>query len=368
MRSSSPFLVLFAACALAQQPQASSRSRSERAPARARLESGAQRNENVAVYLIDTNAIKEAGVRLGDTVTIVSEPPVELNHYGTEHGRPPGEAVAVRPARIAPAWHAELFESHQSSVFNARAFFQVGDVKPSHRNSYGGRATGALGKTWWLTGTASQRKIRGMGNGNVLGPLPGERTPLATDPILRAMVTRWLDAYPDELPNRPDFDPRALNTNAPQRIDEIDGSLRLERDLGSRNRVVAAHALTRQRIDAFQLVAGQNPDTEIHTHRSRLSWRRELGAGSELLAGFGFTRTKSLLVPEPEAVGPRVRIGYQIEELGPDSQFPINRAQNSFRGGALWTKTAAGGGHQLTAGGAWSRQQLNGIEPNTQRR
>jgi hypothetical protein len=226
---------------------------------------------------------------------------------------------------------------------------------------------GDLGGKWWLTATAAQRKIRGMVNGNVLVPLESERTPLATDPQLRAMVTRWLATYPSQLPNRLDFDPRALNTNAPQRIDDTDASLRLEHDLDTRNRIVVSHTLNRQRIDAFQLVAGQNPDTEIHGHRSRLSWRRNLGAGSELLAGFAFNRSKSVLLPEPNAVGPRVRMGYQFEELGPDSQFPINRAQNTFRWGALYSKQAAGGRHQITAGGSWSRLQLNGIETNNQR-
>jgi len=368
MRFIPALIALLPACAFAQPaPQPAVRPQAERTPARGRLEAAAQRNENVAVYLIDTNAIKEAGIRLGDSVTILPEPPAELNYYATEHGRPPGEAVAVRPAQIAAGWHGELYESHQSSVFNARTFFQVGDVLPSHRNQYGGRLTGGLGKKWWLTATAVQRKIRGMVNGNVLVPLESERTPLATDPQLRAMVTRWLAAYPAQLPNRLDFDPRALNTNSPQRIDDTDAGLRLEHDLGSRDRLVVSHALNRQRIDAFQLVAGQNPDTEIHGHRSRLSWRRNLGAGSELLTGFSFNRTKSVLLPEPNAVGPRVRMGYQIEELGPDSHFPIDRAQNSFRWGALWSRQAAGGRHQITAGGDWWRFQLNGVETNNQR-
>jgi len=59
------------------------------APARARLDAAARRNENVQVNRIDNDAIKEANIRLGDNVTIVSEPPVELNHYATEHGRRP---------------------------------------------------------------------------------------------------------------------------------------------------------------------------------------------------------------------------------------------------------------------------------------
>ncbi len=53
-----------------------------------------------------------------------------------------------------------------------------------------------------------------MVNGNVLVPLANERQPVTTDPATRAIVQKFLDAFPDELPNRPDFDIRALNTNA----------------------------------------------------------------------------------------------------------------------------------------------------------
>ena len=69
-----------------------------------------------------------------------------------------------------------------------------------------------------------------------------------------------------------------------------------------------------------------------------------------------------MLVPEPNAVGPRIRFGFQIEELGPDSGFPVDRAQNTFRYGFAYTKSIDGGRHQLYAGGDYQRLQLNGVE------
>jgi len=337
------------------------------APARARLDAAARRNENVQVNRIDTEAIKEANIRLGDNVTIVSEAPVEASYYATEHGRPPGDSPLLRAPALLRQWHGELFEWHQNSVFNARTFFQVGGVKPSHRNSYGGRFTGGLGKFADFTANVSERKIRGMVNGNVLAPLASERTPLATDPAVRAVVARFLAAYPAGLPNRQDYDPRALNTNAPQRIDETDADLRLDRAAGARGKLSAFYALSRQRVDAFQLVAGQNPDTDIHAHRARLTYRRTVSGATDLALGLTFNRVRSALLPEPNAVGPRVRLGFQIEELGPDSMFPIDRAQNSFRGGALVSKATGGGQHVFTLGGDLTRSQLNGIESNNQR-
>jgi len=340
------------------------------APKRAaspRLGAAAQRNENVQVNRIDNDAIKEANIRLGGNVTIVPEAPVEVSYWATEHGRPAAEQVFLRPSAGQPEWHGELFEWHRNSVLNARTFFQAGPVMPSRRNSYGGRFTGSLGRLGSLTGNAGQRKIRGMVNGNVLAPLEEERTPLATDPAVRAIVARFLAAYPAAPPNRLDFDPRALNTNSPQRINETDGDLRLDRPAGANDRLSLLQAISRQRVSAFQLVAGQNPDTEIHAHRSRLTWRREISPGAELALGFSFGRVKSVLLPEPRAVGPRVRLGFQIEELGPDSMFPIDRAQNSYRWGGLMRKAASGGRHTLSFGGDLARSQLNGIESNNQR-
>ncbi len=331
------------------------------------IDSAALRNENVAVYEIDNDALKEANSRLGNDVTIVSHPAAEVSNFATEHGRPAGEPVVLSTGVVPPVSHGELFWWHQNSVFNARTFFQVGPVQPSRRNGYGGRYTGALRKFGDLTLGASQTKIRGMVNGNVLVPLPSERTPLTADPSRAAIVEKFLAAYPEAAPNRLDFDPRALNTNAPQRIDSVEGDARLDREAGSSGRVSLFYSLSRNRIDAFQFVAGQNPDNEIHAHIARIAYRRAISPATGVEAGFGFQRAKSVLLPEPNAVGPRVRIGHQIEDLGPDSQYPIDRAENTFRGGVLVRHQSGGGRHELTLGGDLSRFQLNGIETSNQR-
>ena len=329
---------------------------------RARVSAAAQRNENVAVYLIDTNAAKEANIRLGTTPTFVAEPSVDTQHYGAEHGRAPAEVLALRPQTVQAAWHGEGFWWHQNSVFNARTFFQVGPVQPSHRNVWGGRASGLVSGFGFLSLNHTQRDIRGMVNGNVLVPLESERTPTTLDPAARAIVQRFLDAYPRALPNRPDFDPRALNTNAPQRIDQWNSSARLDRDITSRHRLLLSWVLDRQRIKAFQFVAGQNPDTDLHSQRARIGWNWTPTARTNVLFTAAYQRNVSLLVSEPNAVGPRVRFGFQIEELGPDSQFPIDRVTNSFRYGAQASRISASGKHEWTFGADLTRFQLNGIE------
>lgn len=325
-----------------------------------RMRTEAMRNENVAVYLMDTNAAKEVNVRLGNRVQILTESPVEVSTFAGEQGN----AASAQPFLAAPAkisnWHGELYHRHQNSIFNARAFFQVGGVKPSRQNSFGGRATGSLGKLGNLTVNLGQRYVRGMVNGNVLVPLFSERTPLTTDPAKRAWINRIFAAYPTEAPNRLDFDPRALNTNSPQRINSTDFDIRLDK-----KELSGFYSRGHQQIDAFQLVAGQNPNTTLENHTARLTWRRALTPTFNLQTGITFQRNVSLLVSPPGAVGPRVRFGYQIEELGPDSTFPVDRAQNTFRYGFGAQKVM--GRHTLYFGGDASRFQLNGIEANNLR-
>jgi hypothetical protein len=62
-----------------------------------------------------------------------------------------------------------------------------------------------------------------------------------------------------------------------------------------------------------------------------------------------------------------VRFGNAIEELGPDSQYPIRRAQNVYRYGGVGYSRIAGGKHTLTYGGDLTRTQVNGIQVNNQR-
>ena len=77
------------------------------------------RNENVYVVRVDNNALRESLVRVGASITIVNEPGVTANYYGSEFGQAPVEFPFLRaPSRSG--WHGELFEVLQNSVFNAR--------------------------------------------------------------------------------------------------------------------------------------------------------------------------------------------------------------------------------------------------------
>lgn len=313
-----------------------------------------RRNENVQFNLVDNNALKELNIRLGATATLVQEFRVERGYFGAEFGNPPSAAAHIASLRRVN-WHGNAFINHQNSIFSARSFFQVGDVKPARENRYGFQTGFTPWKRGFFSVQGSQDRIRGQVNGNVLVPRADERTALTNDPAKRAIVDRFFAAYPSLPPNRTDINPRALNTNAPQTIDGNDATIRLEH-----GRILTQYQFTSQTVDAFQLIAGQNPDTRTRSHRARITW----APGTHWQITTAFDRIGSLLVSEPNAVGPMVAIA-GLTTLGPLGTIPIDRAQNIYRQEAGYTRTS--GKHTWTAGAMLIRRQFNGMETDSHR-
>ena len=323
-------------------------------------ESGeSRRNENVQLTLIDNNVLKEINIRMGTTATIVREFQATRGYFGTEFGNP-----ATRPMHLSqPAgrdFHASLYETHGNSVFSARSFFQVGSVKPATSNDYGVQMTLPLLGESALSVDLNQQRNRGNVNGNVLVPLPEERVPLATDPELRALVSRVLGSYPDEAPNRPDINPRAHNTNAPQVINNDIAGGRYDLPLGENDRLALDYRFRKQIVDAFQLVKGQNPNTTTGSHDGRFTWNRSWSPQTSTDFSAGFRRTTSLIVQDETAFGPLVFMGRQLQSLGGTSSVPYDRVQNFFR--YAGTVSTTRGNHRVVAGFGLMREQLNGIE------
>jgi hypothetical protein len=321
-----------------------------------------RRNENVYFNPIDNNALKELNVRLGTTATIVDVFRVERNYFGAEFGNSPGTPIHVSRGENQ-SLHGRIDWLHNNSVFKARSFFQVGGVKPAHENDYGFAVGARVWRRAFLSAEGNQQKVRGSVNGNILVPMAHERTPLTSDPRLRPIVERFLAAYPAALPNRTDINPRALNTNAPQRIDTQSGGLRLDQGWGARDVIKLRYQYTAQEVEAFQLVAGQNPNSRTLAHLARVTWTRVWNPTRTTDLSAGFDRVSSLLLPEPNAVGPAVSFGDVIEKLGPGSDFPVDRAQNLFR--YAGQTQIIQGRHTWTAGFDVTRRHINGLESSS---
>ena len=327
-------------------------------------ESGeSRRNENVQFNLVDNNALKELNIRLGTTATIVTEFAVDQGYFGSEYGKPPTPAVHAPPGR-GPDFHGEAFWRHNNSVFSARSFFQVGEVQPARENFYGLNLAAPLGPLGAVNLGASQNKIRGNVNGNVLVPLPEERTPLASDPATHEAIERILSAYPDAPPNRPDIAARALNTNSLQSINTDSARAQLDRPGPAGGKLALRYAFTAQNVDAFQLVVGQNPDTDTKSHAARLTWSRSFSPDTVVQLSTGLDRLGSLLLPAKGALGP-IFIGEALTSLGPFPIIPLDRAQNRFRQGA--TLRHGRRKHEITAGFVLTRLQYNSDEPDAGR-
>src|SRR5690606_9143436 len=202
--------------------------------------------------LIDNNVLKELNQRIGVTATIVPTFPANQSFFGAEFGgSPTGQSHLGASSRLAP--HGSLFFSHDNSVLRARAFFQVGDVQPARDNSYGFNVVLPAWKNAFLTLEGSQQKLRGQVNGNVLIPLPEERTPLARDPATAARVAEMMSKFPNVPPNRTDISARMLNTNAPQNINNDTVSALIDQRLGERDSLRLRYRALLQDVDAFQL-------------------------------------------------------------------------------------------------------------------
>ena len=331
-----------------------------------------RRNENVRITLVDNAVQRELNERLGTSATIVKEFEVETNYFGSEFGGSPSSVLHQQHAATFKV-HGRIYETHNNSIFSARSFFQVGSVKPARSNDFGFGLTGPLTKRVHFSVDGSQNKIRGNVNGNVLVPKADERTPLQRDPVTgapvdqatRDFVSRILAAYPDELPNRPDIDPRALNTNSAQSIDNNMLAPRLDLNATDRDRFVLAYQFTAQRVQAFQLVGGQNPDTTTKNHRARATWSRAWSPLTTMDVSAGFDRVGSLLVPDETAVGPLIFFSSAIQFLGPGPLVPIDRARNSFQYAVQLRHHR--GRHNLSAGVAAIRSQINGFESSGHR-
>ena len=323
-----------------------------------------RRNENVRITLIDNNVLKELNVRMGTTATIVKEFQVDRDYFGNEFGGSPDAPLHVPRSQVL-GFHGNAFWSHNNSVVTARSFFQVGNVQPARENDYGVNLTVPVWRGGAFTIDASRRQVRGQVNGNVLVPTAAERTPMTNDPATRAVVEAIFNAFPAEPPNRTDIDPRALNTNSPQVIDNDRASGIFDQALGDNDRLTLRYGVTLQDVEAFQLVGGQNPDTTTKNHRARITWNRAWTPTTTTDFSAGFDRIGSLLVRDETSLGPLYLFSRQLQSIGPTSAVPIDRAQNMFRYAARVQRIQ--GRHTWQAGVELLRRQVNGIESADQR-
>ena len=255
-----------------------------------------------------------------------------MKYFGTEFGNTPAGLIHLSsaPKLSGLSWYPDArqivlsviqtaFWRHDHSFRWAVSYRHVEYI-------YGFNAGLPLWKGAHVTLSGSQQKLRGNVNGNVLVPLASQNAHLWQPILLSArLVERWIAAYPAVAPNRTDIDPRALNTNAPQSIDTDSSTVRLDQSLGDATGWQPDIPIRIRRCCLSVGARAESRHDDEVAHISRLTWNHVFSSRSDLDASTGFDRIHSLLVPEPNAVGPQVNIGTAYQPLGPNSGIPINR-------------------------------------------
>jgi hypothetical protein len=79
-------------------------------------------------------------------VDAVREFAVVTDTYGAEYGKRPGAQINIVTANGTNAFHGSAYEFMRNSVFDARNFFDYGDIPHFERNVFGGSAGGPIVK------------------------------------------------------------------------------------------------------------------------------------------------------------------------------------------------------------------------------
>ena len=85
-------------------------------------ETGARRNQNIQVNLIDNQALNEALGRQGAQVNPITEFSAVRGNYAVELGGI-GRDPQINRGDRRGAYHGEIYETHNNNVLNARTFF-----------------------------------------------------------------------------------------------------------------------------------------------------------------------------------------------------------------------------------------------------
>ncbi len=302
----------------------------------------------------------------------------ERNYFGVEYGAPLREFAPLSRRSLAPRWSYSVQQAVEYSALNARSFFNVGPLPSSSKNYYQFAAGGpVLRDRLALLAQYGRLRESGETNGNVQVPRAEERAPLAADPRARALLSGLLGAFPAALPNSPHVTERQLSANESRALAHREGLLRLDFRLAENTALGLLDSVSDDSEDPFELVAGQNPQTDLRNQRMRLGLTHNLSPSAVGQFGFDYDRAAARLSlteryrnlfagSDLETVLPDVDFqGDSLQDIGPGTQFPRRRAQNRFALYAAATKVTSR--HSFTGGWGAARVQVNDLQSDHSR-
>jgi hypothetical protein len=309
-------------------------------------------------------------------VDAVREFAVVKDTYGAEYGKRPGAQINIVTANGTNEFHGAAYEFLRNSVFDARNFFDYGDIPHFERNVFGASAGGPIvkDKTFIFGNYEGYRQTLGLSN---LTLVPDDASRASAVASVQPLLALWPVANGPEIltsTGAPSGIARAYS-NPPQHIREDFGTVRLDQVLSTNDNFAAVYTVD----DSNANSPTTNPITFIDVLlREQVTSLTETHVFSPSIvnrASFGFSRgdfyfNSGTTVNLPGWINPGQPVGAlvvgggttlngasQITNGGSNAGSNLTAIRNLFSGTDQVTLTH---GRHLLSFGAWvQRIQAN---------
>ncbi len=303
----------------------------------------------------------ERGARLlTGSLDTIAEVRVQTSNYKAEYGRSAGTSIAIVSRSGTNEVHGGLFEFLRNDFFDARNYF---NTKPApmpklRYNNFGGNLAGPIlqNKTFYFVNYEGSRQRIGItGTGTVPSALMRSRT-LATSPELAVI----LDQYPIGTSSTTNPLVDNYTTTAVNRVREDTGSIRLDHNFSSNDRVYGR--LNLNDTEVFGPLFGVIPSAlgvndfqqvPVTTTNAVLNYSRVWSPTVVMDLSMGVQRWGSQI--NSELPVPQVSITGLTAVVGSRRFSRTNSQVNQTGGSVSWVR----GGHTLKAGATYWRSGVN---------
>src|SRR5580693_2158652 len=224
-------------------------------------------------------------------VDAVREFAVVTDTYGAEYGKRPGAQINIITANGTNAFHGSVYEFLRNSVFDARNFFDHGDIPHFERNVFGGSSGGPIvrDKTFVFGNYEGYRQALGVSD---LTLVPDNTSRASAVASIQPLLTLWPVANGAEIltsSGAPSGIAEAFS-NPPQHIREDFGTLRVDQVFSPGDNLAAIYTID----DSTALSPTSNPFTYTNVNlREQVISLSETHVFSPTVvnrATFGFSR------------------------------------------------------------------------------
>lgn len=307
-----------------------------------------------------TNGFERGGRLLTGSLDSLSEFRIQTSNYRAEYGRAAGTVITVASRAGTNAYHGALFEYFRNSALDARNYFNTANQlkDPFRYNNFGGNLGGRIwrDRTFFFTNyEGSRQRLGARGTGTVPSAQMRQQA-LATAPNLRFL----LENFP--VGTSPTANPLVDNYTRSEsvKINEDTGSIRLDHNASSRDRLFARVNLNNSTVDGplFSILPSALGLTDFqlvpsHSRNVALNWQRIVSPSSllELTAGLQRTMTNG----SSETPYPQVNVAGLTVVPG-SRRLNLSNA-NVFQYGGTFSHVR--GSHTIKAGATLWRTQVN---------